>query len=54
MLAHGEIKSALGISARHPRTFQSGVQSEICPGFPLKACGNDGAETTSVTYSICF
>jgi len=24
MLAHGEIKSALGISARHPRTFQSG------------------------------
>jgi hypothetical protein len=27
---------------RHPRMFLSGVQSEHSPGFPLKACGNDG------------
>ena len=27
---------------RHPRMFLSGVQSEHPPGFPLKACGNDG------------
>jgi hypothetical protein len=38
-----EISIKLNLSqGRHPRMFLSGVQSEHPPGFPLKACGNDG------------
>ena len=30
------------LPSRHPRMSLAGVQSEHPPGFPLKACGNDG------------
>ena len=31
----------------HPRMFLSGVQSRTRPGFPLKACGNDGVRISN-------